>query len=60
MGAAILKIVGWGIENGTPYWLVANSYNSEWGDNGFIKILRGSDECGIESHILAGLPDFDR
>lgn len=56
LGGHAIKILGWGVENGTPYWLVANSWNSDWGDNGFFKILRGSDECGIESTISAGLP----
>jgi len=36
--------------------LVANSWNSDWGNGGFFKILRGSDECGIEGQINAGLP----
>jgi cathepsin B len=36
--------------------LVANSWNNEWGDNGFFKILRGNDECGIEDGIVAGIP----
>jgi len=51
-----IKILGWGTENGTPYWLVANSWNADWGDKGFFKILRGKDECGIESSITAGMP----
>jgi len=33
--------MGWGVQDGTPYWLCANSWNSDWGDNGFFKILRG-------------------
>lgn len=32
------------------------AWNEDWGDKGFFKILRGSDECGIESGIVAGLP----
>jgi cathepsin B len=51
-----VKILGWGEENSTPYWLVANSWNEDWGDNGFFKILRGKDECGIEDGIVAGAP----
>jgi len=27
--------------------------------NGFFKILRGSDECGIEAGILAGIPSAE-
>nr|ATU82857.1 secreted C13 protease-like protein [Pristhesancus plagipennis] len=56
LGTHAVKILGWGIENNTPYWLVANSWSNDWGDNGFFKILRGVNHCGIEDNILAGLP----
>ncbi|CAF1157657.1 unnamed protein product [Rotaria sordida] len=56
LGGHAVKILGWGVENSTPYWLVANSWNEDWGDKGFFKILRGSDECGIEGSIVAGAP----
>lgn len=29
---------------------------AHWGDQGFFKILRGQDECGIEDEADAGLP----
>lgn len=56
LGGHAIRILGWGVENGTPYWLIANSWNTDWGDNGYFKILRGSDHLGIESSISAGLP----
>ncbi|XP_059898450.1 cathepsin B-like [Gadus macrocephalus] len=56
LGGHAIKILGWGEENGTPYWLAANSWNTDWGDRGFFKIKRGNDECGIESEIVAGTP----
>ncbi|KAK5640500.1 hypothetical protein RI129_011311 [Pyrocoelia pectoralis] len=56
LGGHAIRILGWGVENDTPYWLVANSWNSDWGDNGYFKILRGEDHCGIESAITAGIP----
>lgn len=56
LGGHAIKILGWGVENGTSFWLVANSWNPTWGDKGFFKILRGKDECGIESSVVAGLP----
>lgn len=34
MGGHAVRILGWGVENGTPYWLVGNSWNTDWGDNG--------------------------
>jgi len=60
LGGHAVRLLGWGEENGTPYWLLANSWNSDWGDNGTFKILRGSDECGVESSVVASLPDLER
>ncbi|KFD57259.1 hypothetical protein M514_01770 [Trichuris suis] len=55
LGGHAVRLLGWGVENEVPYWLLANSWNTEWGDKGFFKILRGSDECGIEAEAVAGL-----
>jgi len=56
MGGHAVKFVGWGTENRTKYWLVANSWNVHWGDEGFFKIIRGVDECGIEDQVYFGTP----
>jgi len=56
LGGHAVRILGWGVENSTPYWLVANSWNADWGDKGFFKIIRGKNDCGIEAGISAGLP----
>jgi cathepsin B len=55
LGGHAIKILGWGVESNVAYWLVANSWNTDWGDQGYFKIRRGTDECGIESGICAGL-----
>jgi len=34
LGGHAIRVLGWGVEDGTPYWLVANSWNSDWGDKG--------------------------
>jgi len=56
LGGHAVKIIGWGEEGGSAYWLVANSWNEDWGDQGLFKIARGNNECGIEAGIVAGLP----
>merc|ERR1719192_2247244 len=47
LGGHAVKIIGWGVEEDTEYWLVANSWNDSWGDHGLFKIAFG--ECGIDS-----------
>jgi len=53
VGGHAIKIVGWGTENGTKYWNIANSWNKFWGENGYFRIKRGSNECGIEEQAVA-------
>lgn len=58
LGGHAIRILGWGVEDETPYWLIANSWNTDWGNNGYFKILRGENHCGIEAEISAGIPKF--
>jgi C1A family cysteine protease len=43
--------VGYGVENGTEYFLVKNSWSAAWGDKGYIKlgVEAGAGVCGIQS-----------
>jgi len=56
LGGHAIKIMGWGTENGAPYWLVANSWNEDWGDHGYFKIDRGHNQCQIENAAINGGP----
>ena len=59
LGGHAVKIVGWGTEDGVPYWLVANSWSTDWGLDGYFKILRGKNDCQFESSVYAGVPVLD-
>lgn len=45
-------LVGYGHEDGKDYWLVKNSWGSEWASlGGYFKVIRGKDAFGIESDV---------
>ena len=58
VGGHAVRIVGWGSKNDDEYWIIANSWGTSWGRNGFFYMERGTDTCGIESNVTAGLPDL--
>jgi hypothetical protein len=55
VGGHAILIVGWGVDgtNGTPYWLIQNSWGTINGTTGYFKILRGSNCCNIETEVVA-------
>ncbi|XP_015376384.1 PREDICTED: cathepsin B-like cysteine proteinase 5 [Diuraphis noxia] len=58
LGGHSVKCIGWGVERNVPYWLMMNSWNSTWGDGGYFKIRRGTNECKVEDSSTAGVPEY--
>lgn len=44
--------VGYGTQNGVPYWVIKNSWGEDWGEDGYYRIVRGSDHCGIANFVV--------
>jgi C1A family cysteine protease len=42
-----VQLVGYDKTGSTPYWIVRNSWNTNWGLDGYIHIAMGSNLCGV-------------
>lgn len=51
-------LVGWGEDKVTKqkYWIAQNTWGTNWGEDGFFRMRRGTDEYGIESICEAADP----
>eukprot|EP00884_Botryococcus_braunii_P018854 jgi/Botrbrau1/5652/Bobra.55_1s0040.1 len=46
--AHAVTVVGYGTTpDGKDYWLVRNSWSTDWGDAGYFKVARQPNDCGI-------------
>lgn len=54
LGGHAVTLVGYGTLDGDDFWKIKNSWNAEWGDHGYFKMLKGVNELGVEANVNGG------
>jgi hypothetical protein len=51
-------IVGYNLDSSPPYWIVRNSWGSNWGESGYCRVALGRNICGARTSVSASVSIF--
>lgn len=54
-----ISVAGWGVESGVKYWIGRNSWGTFWGEGGWFRLIRGTNNLGVEAHCDWAVPKIN-
>ena len=58
-GCHAVVVVGYGTQATKDYWIIAKSWGTNWGKDGYARVLRGSNTLGIENVRAVRITDVN-
>jgi len=55
-GYHAIEVIGWGKQDGTEFWVAANSWGTSWGMKGYFNIEAGTCQFDEVDHFVSGDP----
>ena len=48
-------IVGYNDEESKPYWIIKNSWGPSWGEQGYLYVEKGSNQCSVTQYPVSAI-----
>jgi cathepsin O len=47
-----VQVIGYDMNGPVPYWIVRNTWGSDWGEGGYLRLKFGQNMCGMTDEVV--------